>query len=106
MDSHHPKHSCLALVSSAGEQGDCTRASLDFALSKLNSSPDYGPFKNFRLRDARLIFLIISDYSIGFRVLDVFLKPGKKAFQKVFLIAVFSDAMVRVRINYELGFAA
>ncbi|MFT6861495.1 MAG: hypothetical protein ACJAVK_000047 [Akkermansiaceae bacterium] len=61
MNRHHPKHSCLALVSSTGEQGDCTRASLDFELAKLNSSPVYGRFESLRLRDARPIFLIISD---------------------------------------------
>lgn len=39
MDSHHPKHSCLALVNSTGEKADFTRASLDYELGKLLPSP-------------------------------------------------------------------
>ncbi len=39
MDSHHPKHSCLALVDSTGEPSSFIRTSLDFELAKLLPSP-------------------------------------------------------------------
>ena len=43
---------------------------------------------------------------IGGLTLHVFLEPAEKALEEVLLVAVFSDAVVRVGVDDELGFAA